>query len=79
MTFSVEKKPLEAGEPAFCSCSIVFGSSRLKMLIGTQPEIAAPGVPQCNPVASTNDGPVIWLISVMLGRPYVVVCWLKWP
>lgn len=41
------KKLLDAGAPAACSTAIVFGSSRLKMLIGVQFEIGASGVPQC--------------------------------
>ena len=42
-TFSCVKKLLIAGAPAACNTAIVFGSLRLKMLIGVQPSIGAVG------------------------------------
>src|SRR5262249_25059722 len=79
-TFSCVKKLLLAGAPACCNSAIVFGSSRLKRLIGVQELIGAAGVPQCTtPSVPRNDGPAAWLTMLRLGSPVVVVATLTWP
>src|ERR1700754_2130372 len=58
-TFSCVKKLLDAGAPASLSTAIVFGSSRLKRLIGVQLLIGASAVPQwTTPSVPRNEGPV---------------------
>ena len=44
------------------------------MLIGVQPLMTLPGVPQCTTPSSDprNDGPVAWLTMLRFGRPEVV-------